>query len=646
MSNRLVNNAGAKKRAQEIGSAVKGNTISNSRNALDLARSLGGSANGGMASAATGAVKGTTGSMRGAATGAVSGVSSSVTKDPSDVIGTLTGNATVDASPKGGVAASAKGTNFQTAMDQLRNYYRQQIENAKAGISNTVNRAQEGYSGLKSSMEQLRDYYRKQTEKEKADLAYADYLTGGKVSQDIKYGNYLTNGRYSGYNSYADYLASIGQTPQDSQKTRDASVARANADYARALAGYGQTGEQLARSGLSNTGYSDASNNAAYAAKQNAILQADATKAATDQSNRLGYAQYLQAYDAQQQNKMLTVLEYTTQAGMTEEQAKAYAKAVGFDDTIAESIGKAQAAYTKSTSGTATKATDLYNTLVSNENFAYDPATKNSLRQQLLNSGYDEATVDDVLGRLDKSYTTAQGDSYELFKKALTDNTTLERIGATIDGWDKMTDSEKAVSYIQAVAQSTSITDSQREDIFKAQIDSDLSKDSIDNVLNRLSIFSESGVNKSVYDNVVKYVETKMGQMSVSNYKESKTRNRFSLKIDGNEVSGYIVSKAIPEDWKSNSAMESIQGISNGTMRAEKGKLYIMRDGQWFEVEKFFTADYTSEQQKQLYAVVYSRVESQGFKSGSGSGTLEDLLSNAKKNENIWKQLKGSAGGK
>ena len=168
MSNRLVNNAGAKKRAQEIGSSVAAVAVKGT---------------------------GTTGSMRGAATGAVSGVSSSVTKDPSDVIGTLTGNATVDASPKGGVAASAKGTNFQTAMDQLRNYYRQQIENAKAGISNTVSRAQEGYSGLKSSMEQLREYYRKQAAKEKSDLAYADYLTGGKVSQDIKYGNYLTNGR-------------------------------------------------------------------------------------------------------------------------------------------------------------------------------------------------------------------------------------------------------------------------------------------------------------------------------------------------------------------------------------------------------------------------------------------------------------------
>lgn len=55
MSNRLVNNVSAKKRAQEIGSSV-----------------------------ATGAVKGvgTTGSMRGAATGAVKGVSSGVTKDP------------------------------------------------------------------------------------------------------------------------------------------------------------------------------------------------------------------------------------------------------------------------------------------------------------------------------------------------------------------------------------------------------------------------------------------------------------------------------------------------------------------------------------------------------------------------------------
>ena len=170
-------------------------------------------------------------------------VKGTVTKDPNKVLDTLSGNATVDASPKGGVAAVAKGTDGQSAMEQLNNYYRQQAA------------------------------------KEQSDLAYADYLTDGKVSQDLKYGNYLTNGRFSGYNSYADYLASIGQTPQDSQKVRDASVAQANAAYERSLANYGQKGEQLARSGLSNTGYSDASNNAAYAAKQNAILQAPRLRA-------------------------------------------------------------------------------------------------------------------------------------------------------------------------------------------------------------------------------------------------------------------------------------------------------------------------------------------------------------------------------
>lgn len=613
MSNRLVNNAGAKKRAQEIGSAVKGNTISNSRNALDLARSLGGSANGGMASAATGAVKGTTGSMRGAATGAVSGVSSSVTKDPSDVIGTLTGNATVDASPKGGVAASAKGTNFQTAMEQLRNYYRQQIENAKAGISNTVNRAQEGYSGLKSSMEQLRDYYRKQTEKEKADLAYADYLTGGKVSQDIKYGNYLTNGRYSGYSSYEDYLASIGQTPQDSQKTRDASVARANADYARALAGYGQTGEQLARSGLSNTGYSDASNNAAYAAKQNAILQADATKAATDQSNRLGYAQYLQAYDAQQQNKMLTVLEYTTQAGMTEEQAKAYAKAVGFDDTIAESIGKAQAAYTAAKSGTATKATDLYNTLVSNENFAYDPATKNSLRQQLLNSGYDEATVDDVLGRLDKSYTTAQVDTYDLLLKGLTDNNAFAQIGASIEGWDNMSDSEKNEAYNKLVASSTGLTDEQKEKILYENLKAMVSAGKRgDDILNELYSYRSLGLSESMYNNIVKSIAS---SVSINKFESGGRYNDTagaSLSIMGTSFKVKLkqTSKSVKMDFSGSYA--------DGEPVLYKGKVYV-KNGNGTYREYAIVSD-TSEMTNELRELLGWAKETGIRRSRSSSG--------------------------
>ena len=489
-------------------------------------------------------------------------VKGTVTKDPNKVLDTLSGNATVDASPKGGVAAIAKGTDNQSAMEQLNNYYRQQAA------------------------------------KEQSDLAYADYLTDGKVSQDLKYGNYLTNGRFSGYNSYAEYLASIGQTPQDSQKVRDASVAQANAAYERSLANYGQKGEQLARSGLSNTGYSDASNNAAYAAKQNAILQADATKAATDQSNRLGYAQYLQAYDAQQQSKMMSVLEYTTQVGMTAEQAKAYAKAVGFDDTVAESIGKAQAAYTEATSGTATKASDLYNTLVSNENFAYDPATKNSLRQQLLNSGYDEATVDDVLGRLDKSYTVGQKDSYDLIMKALTDDSAYEKIGSMIDGFNEMSDNDKAVAIDKYVA-SSNLSNEQKTDFFYEKIYQKIMKDEkASDVLNELASYKSIGMPESVYNKVAYKM---MDYISVDengitrNFNGTKLRTRVTG--DGNMGIGKEIGYLGNEP--------------SGTLKAgNDGKLYRSTgNGKWYAAKiRINSFGYSDEEEEALNDITYQRL--------------------------------------
>lgn len=493
-------------------------------------------------------------------------VKGTVTKDPNKVLDTLSGNATVDASPKGGVAAVAKGTDNQSAMEQLNNYYRQQAAKEQSDLA---------YA-----------------------LAYADYLTDGKVSQDLKYGNYLTNGRFSGYNSYADYLASIGQTPQDSKKVRDASVAQANAAYERSLANYGQKGEQLARSGLSNTGYSDASNNAAYAAKQNAILQADAIKEATDQSNRLGYAQYLQTYDAQQQSKMMSVLEYTTQAGMTAEQAKAYAKAVGFDDTVAESIGKAQAAYTEATSGTATKATDLYNTLVSNENFAYAPAMKNSLRQQLLNSGYDEATVDDVLGRLDKSYTVGQKDSYDLIMKALTDDSAYEKIGSMIDGFNEMSDNDKAVAIDKYVA-SSNLSNEQKTDFFYEKIYQKIMKDEkASDVLNELASYKSIGMPESVYNKVAYKM---MGYISVDengiprNFNGTKLRTRVTG--DGNMGIGKEIGYLGNEP--------------SGTLKAgNDGKLYMSTgNGKWYAAKiRINGFGYSDEEEEALNDITYQRL--------------------------------------
>lgn len=540
-------------------------------------------------------------------------VKGTVTKDPNKVLDTLSGNATVDASPKGGVAAVAKGTDNQSAMEQLNNYYRQQAA------------------------------------KEQSDLAYADYLTDGKVSQDLKYGNYLTNGRFSGYNSYADYLASIGQTPQDSQKVRDASVAQANAAYERSLANYGQKGEQLARSGLSNTGYSDASNNAAYAAKQNAILQADATKAATDQSNRLGYAQYLQAYDAQQQSKMMSVLEYTTQMGMNGEQAKQYAKSLGFDDTVSESIGNASEAYYTTIkakeeeskeqalkeyvlqagmtaeqakryakalgfddaaseriglaaasyeSASKGNASDLYNTLVSNENFAYDPAMKNSLRQQLLNSGYDEATVDDVLGRLDKSYTVGQKDSYDLIMKALTDDSAYEKIGSMIDGFNEMSDNDKAVAIDKYVA-SSNLSNEQKTDFFYEKIYQKIMKDEkASDVLNELASYKSIGMPESVYNKVAYKM---MGYISVDengiprNFNGTKLRTRVTG--DGNMGIGKEIGYLGNEP--------------SGTLKAgNDGKLYMSTgNGKWYAAKiRIDGFGYSDEEEEALNDITYQRL--------------------------------------
>lgn len=481
-----------------------------------------------------------------------------VTKNPSDVLKTLSDNATVNASPTAGVAATAKGTEEQDMVAQLNQYYQKKAE----------------------------------------DTAYADYLTNGQYTKNMNYANYLTNGKYSGYPSFEDYLYVTGQTPGDSQTVRDKTVAQANADYEKAKATYGQTGEQLARSGLTNTGYSDAITNAAYAAKQGAIAQANATKAATDTSNRIGYAQYLQVYDAQQQEKMLTVLEYTTQAGMTEEQAKAYAKAVGFDDTVAESIGKAQAAYTSAASGAGSqKATDLYNSLVSQDDFTYDPATKGALRQQLLSGGYDSSTVDDVMGRLESNYSAQQEDMYQLFISALTDDDAYKKVGSMIDGWDEMDDTEKLTAIDRYVAGSN-MTESQKLGYYKQKLSAKMSMgDSATDILNEIISYKNIGLSKNLYNKITSYM---MGHIGLD---ENGIPNNFNgEKLSVRAVTNSIVGKEI----------EYLGNEKKGTIKAGKdGKLYqSCGDGRWTPVTEFIIDSYRfdNEMESALYDITYQRL--------------------------------------
>lgn len=491
-----------------------------------------------------------------------------VTKNPSDVLKILSDNATVNASPAAGVAATAKGTEEQDMVAQLNQYYQKKAE----------------------------------------DTAYADYLTNGQYTQNMNYANYLTNGKYSGYPSFEDYLYVTGQTPGDSQTVRDKTVAQANADYEKAKATYGQTGEQLARSGLTNTGYSDAITNAAYAAKQGAIAQANATKAATDTSNRIGYAQYLQVYDAQQQEKMLTVLEYTTQAGMSEEQAKAYAKAVGFDDTIAESIGKAQAAYTSAASGAGSqKATDLYNSLVSQDGFTYDPATNGSLRQQLLNSGYDSSTVDDVMSRLESNYSAQQEDMYNLFLKSLTDSNTFEQIGAGIEGWDDMDVGEKTAAVLKNVIQS-SITDMQKENIILEAIEKNAT--TIESKLNTLSTLKSMGISESIYNDI----SAKMG------YYVKLNEYGYPVSAFGETIDIFPSNKSLKSYAKKE--FPSLGKGKSGVLVAGNNGIIYMGTGtnEWYIIDNFNQLrGFTEEQKSALYDITYQRLKQKSKQTVYGS---------------------------
>lgn len=489
-----------------------------------------------------------------------------VTKNPSDVLKTLSDNATVNASPAAGVAANAKGTEEQDMVAQLNRYYQKKAE----------------------------------------DTAYADYLTNGQYTQNMNYANYLTNGKYSGYPSFEDYLYVTGQTPSDSQTVRDKTVAQANADYEKAKATYGQAGEQLARSGLTNTGYSDAITNAAYAAKQGAIAQANATKAATDTSNRIGYAQYLQVYDAQQQEKMLTVLEYTTQAGMTEEQAKAYAKAVGFDDTVADSIGKAQAAYTSAASGTdSQKATDLYNSLVSQDGFTYDPATKGALRQQLLSGGYDSSTVDDVMGRLESNYSAQQEDMYQLFIGSLTDDNAYNKVGSMIDGWDEMDENERA-SAIDLFVSKSNLSDENKTEYFYKIAESYMDKGEENDALNQISSLKNIGLNKNVYDSLINKM-TEYIKVDEEGYPVS---------FGNTKLSGILA-------YTNNVFGKNVEGLGSaprGTLKvASDGKLYISRgEGavsgpRWSLVtgiEESGINKFTDEQRSALFDILVKKLKS------------------------------------
>lgn len=254
-------------------------------------------------------------------------------------------------------------------------------------------------------------------------LSYADYLE--------KYGLSEASGAAM---SYADYLARTGtDTERDYQRT----VREAETDYAKARAGYGSTGETLARAGMNASGYSDYITGAGFAAMQNAKVAAADTKALTDAQHATSYADYVadvqanaDSYNATLKQSYANYLlsEEATQKAASQElgvyanslaadgadaatvraRTEAYAKAMGYSlpDNLDDMIASAVTAYATKTPSEAAAETEAAETetatLRAGALEIVNAGTENALsgaqiRQQLAQAGYSDDIIDSVM---------------------------------------------------------------------------------------------------------------------------------------------------------------------------------------------------------------------------------------------------------
>lgn len=257
----------------------------------------------------------------------------------------------------------------------------------------------------------------------KQPLSYADYLE--------KYGMTEATGATM---SYADYLARTGT---DTEKDYQRAVRQAETDYAKARAGYGSTGETLARAGMNASGYSDYITGAGFAAMQNAKVAAADTKALADATNAASYADYVegkeaeaasynnslrqsyasylmneeaeqkaadQALEAEQKTANQTLGSYVNSlaadgadAATIRARAQAYATAMGYSlpDNLEDMITSSLAAYATTTPAEQASVKSAMKEIVAAG--LESSLTAAQIRQQLSDAGYSAADIEDVM---------------------------------------------------------------------------------------------------------------------------------------------------------------------------------------------------------------------------------------------------------
>lgn len=272
--------------------------------------------------------------------------------------------------------------------------------------------------------------------------------TGGEQSPN-EYYDWLTrlglSEMGSGAMSYADYLTRTGT---DTNRDYQAAVRQAETDYAKARATYGSTGESLARSGMSASGYADYITGAGYAAMQGAKVAAADTKALADAQNAASYADYIAAQEATATNYNNSlrqsyadyVLNRDAAAKAASQEIGTYVTSLAANGTDTATIRARAEAYAKSMGYTLPDNLDdiisssvtAYGTKTSSEQAAETAQTRANIqevisagiesglsgariRQRLEEAGYSAADIDremtamynDNVAAIDESIATA-----------------------------------------------------------------------------------------------------------------------------------------------------------------------------------------------------------------------------------------------
>lgn len=145
--------------------------------------------------------------------------------------------------------------------------------------------------------------------------------------------------------SMKDFYDAGGYTFIDDYRGELADV---DAAYERAIPGYGVQGEQMAKAGLTGTGYSDYMAGQAYAGRVAGQAVARANAMSSSKSFRSAYNQYVQSQKDQQEANLQTVIEKAQSVNMDPDMFIDVATKLGIPQTYAERGKDALVAYYQS----------------------------------------------------------------------------------------------------------------------------------------------------------------------------------------------------------------------------------------------------------------------------------------------------------